>query len=228
MTAKQNECDFYGCFINKLASKAGVDKIDKEKQTQIFKKGAVIFKEGEETKGIYFLLDGCVKIHKEWGKDKELILHFNKSGDIFGYRGMGDETIYPITATVLMESKIAFISLAFFNKLLLEDHTLTLHFLKFHLNELRTAEKRMRDLALMDVKGRIADTLLMLQSRFGVEADGFICVKLKRQDLASYAGTTYETFFRTIVELSKEGAILTEDKNFKIINSSLLESYCRV
>lgn len=228
MEVNQNERDFYSCFIDKLASKAGLDKIDKEKQTQIFRKGEVIFREGEETKGIYFLMEGCVKIHKEWGKDKELILHFNKSGDIFGYRGMGNETIYPITATALVESKVAFISLAFFNTLLLEDHTLTLHFLKFHLNELRIAEKRMRDLALMDVKGRIADTLLMLQSRFDVEADGFIRMKLKRQDLAYYAGTTYETFFRTIVELSKEGAILTKEKNFKIINFSLLESYCRI
>lgn len=228
MEVKQNERDFYDCFIDKLASKAGLDKIDREKQTQTFRKGAVIFREGEATKGIYFLLEGCVKIHKEWGKDKELILQFNKSGDIFGYRGMGDETIYPITATVLVESTIAFISLAFFNKLLLEDHTLTLHFLKFHLNELRIAEKRMRDLALMDVKGRIADTLLMLQSRFGEEDDGFIRMKLKRLDLANYAGTTYETFFRTIVDLSKEGAIFTEGKNFKIINFQLLESYCRI
>ncbi|GAA4792970.1 hypothetical protein GCM10023231_21450 [Olivibacter ginsenosidimutans] len=207
------------------SSKGWLPAIVEERKIKIFKRGEVIFKEGEKAEGIYFLLQGIVKVHKQWGEDRELILHFSKAGELFGYRGLSDDTVYPVTATVLEDCKTCYVSIDFFNKTLQANHELTLQFLKFHLNELRRAEKRMRNLALMEVKGRIADMLLMLHKQFGIGDDGYIRLQLKRQDMAAYAGTTYETFFRMVNELVKEGAILVKSKQFKIIDKKKLEHY---
>ena len=55
----------------------------------------------------------------------------------------------------------------------------------------------------MDVKGRIADTFLMLQNRFGTDEAGCINIELTRQDIASFAGTIYETFFKVVSEMAR-------------------------
>ena len=123
-----------------------------------------------------------------------------QKGDIIGYRGIGKENTYPVSATTLEEVNVCFISTAFFETTLQVNYSLTYQFMQFYANELQEAEKRMGNLVHMDVKGRVAETLLMLRKHFG-ETDGFINISLTKQDLASYAGTTYETFSRMIGEL---------------------------
>jgi len=76
----------------------------------------------------------------------------------------------------------------------------------------------MRNLALMPVKSRLAVALINLQTQFGLSSDGFIDVELSRQDLAAYAGATYETVFRTLNEMMMENLILTHGKKIQITN----------
>ncbi len=80
----------------------------------------------------------------------------------------------------------------------------------------------MNILAHMQVKGRIAYCLLSLERKFGASKDGHINIILSRQDLASYAGTTYETLFRTLNELIEEKIISVDSKRISIINENQL------
>ena len=75
----------------------------------------------------------------------------------------------------------------------------------FFAAELKESEKRMRNLAHMSTKSRIAYALLSLQEKFGVDAAGFLNIVLSRQDLASYTGTTYETLFKMMNEFYNQG-----------------------
>ena len=74
----------------------------------------------------------------------------------------------------------------------------------------------MNNLAHMQVKGRIAFSLLALKTKFGVTSEGNIDILLSRQDLASYAGTTYETVFRILNEFVQEGFIKISSKEISI------------
>ncbi|MBD0286644.1 MAG: winged helix-turn-helix domain-containing protein, partial [Flavisolibacter sp.] len=76
--------------------------------------------------------------------------------------------------------------------------------------------------AHMPVKGRIAYALLKLKERFGVNSEGFLKISISRQDIASYAGTTYETTFRTLNELVLEGYIRMEGKLISVMNTEAL------
>jgi len=187
------------------------------------KKGELIFKEGEETKGIYFLNSGKVKVHKHWGEDKELIVRFAKTGDILGHRGLGKTNVYPISATALENSVLCFINIDFFNTSLKVNSGLAYKLLMFYAEELQESERRMRNLAHMPVKGRIADALLSLQEKFGTTQEGFINITLSRQDLASFAGTTYETAFRVMTELTEDGFADIAGKNIYIKNTAALQ-----
>ncbi len=210
-------CDLNSCFLCKRCIKQWLPALENHRQNFVFKKGQSIFSEGDAVTGIYFLYQGKVKVHTKWGNGKQLIVRFAKEGDIIGYRGIGNEKVYPVSATTLEEVNVCFISTAFFETTLQVNHFLTYQFMQFYANELQEAEKRMGNLVHMDVKGRVAETLLMLRKLFG-ETDGFINISLTKQDLASYAGTTYETFSRMIAELEKEKIVRQSGKNFCIVD----------
>jgi CRP/FNR family transcriptional regulator len=202
--------------------------IDVNRKSLHFKKGELVFREGETLTGMYFIETGLVKVHKKWGADKELIVRIAKDGDIVGHRGLGTDTIYPVSATALEAADICFIELEFFNSTLKVNPGFLYQLMLFFAAELKESEKRMRNLAHMTVKGRIANALLFLEQKFSSNADGFINLVLSRQDLASYTGTTYETLFRTLNELVAEAAIKSDGKKIAVLRKDLLLEYTRV
>jgi len=188
------------------------------KKNFVVKRGEQIFTEGDPVTGVYFVTSGNVKVHKRWG-DKELILRFANAGKIFGHRGIGLESqVYPISATALEETQLCFIPIDFFKATLKVNTEFMYNLLLFYADELQNSERKMRNLALMPVKSRLAVALINLQTQFGLSSDGFIDVELSRQDLAAYAGATYETVFRTLNEMMMENLILTHGKKIQIAN----------
>jgi CRP-like cAMP-binding protein len=215
-------CEQKGCFLCRLCLPEWIPAIEANKKSFHFKKGDLVFKEGEEVKGIYFVFSGTVKIHKKWGTEKELILRFAKGGDIIGHRGLGSELYYPISGTALEPTVVCFIDLAFFKTTITVNNDFTIQLLMFYAEELQRSEKKMSNLAHMQVKGRIAYSLLSLHNKFGTTADGSIDIILSRQDLASYAGTTYETVFRILNEFTQDGLIAVSNKNIRLLNQPVL------
>jgi len=174
--------------------------------------GQVIFNEGDPVTGVYFVYEGIVKVHKKWGPEKELIIRFASNGAIFGHRGLGGNNLYPISATALEDGIICFMDIDFFESTLKVNTGFTYNLMMFLASELQESEKKMRNLAHMSVKGRVAQALISLQHQFGTKDDGSINIELSRQDLASYAGATYETVFRVLTEMLKEEIIQSAGK----------------
>lgn len=220
---KDDSCDLSSCFLCKHCIPEWKDVIAVRKKTIHVKKGELIFKEGEKAGGIYFLNAGAVKVHKQWMDQKELILRFVKAGDIFGHRGLGATEIYPVSATALTESKVCFITSDFLEATLRTDHSFTYLLMQFYSAELQKAEMRMRNLALMEVKGRIAETLLELMNVFGTQKDGYITVPVTRQDIAAYSGTTYETVFKFLKILAVSKTISVSGKSIRINHEKKLQ-----
>ena len=196
--------------------------ISEIRQMVSIKKGEILFKEGEEMTGMYFVHSGVVKVHKQWGQ-KELIVRFAKKGDIVGHRGLGADTIYPVSGTALENISACFIPLDFFLSSLKINYVFMHWLMLFFAEELKQSERKMRNLAHMSVKGRIAKALLLLQSKFDTKPDGHIDLLLSRQDFASYTGTTYETVFRIMANLTEQNIIAVDGKKITILNENALE-----
>ena len=223
MKKNKKECDLKSCFLCKLCLREWLPAIEANKKTFHFKKGELIFKEGDEVKGIYFVFNGTVKVHTKWGKEKELIIRFAKNGDIIGHRGLGDEIIYPVSGTALEAVTVCFISLDFFMSSLKVNYDFMYQLMLFFAAELKQSERKMRNLAHMPVKGRIAQALILLKNKFGIIENGHINILLSRQDIASYAGTTYETVFRIMADLIEQDIITVDGKKITITNENALQ-----
>jgi CRP-like cAMP-binding protein len=191
--------------------------LDAQKQISQFRKGELIFKEGEPVKGMYFVIEGVVKVHKHWIDEKELIIRFAKENDIIGHRGLSTHPdVYPISATTLTNSTICFFDLPFFFATLKVNPNFMFDLMMFFADELRLSEQRMRDLAHMPVKDRVMKTLLAIRNKFGTNEAGFISFDLSRQDIASYTGAAYETVYKLLAEFTNAGLIKTQGKSIAI------------
>ncbi len=222
MKAGKHNCDLQSCFLCTLCQKEWLPAIAASRKTLHVKKGAVIFEEGSAVEGIYFVYEGKIKVHKKWGTGKELIVRIAGQGAILGHRGLGKSMLYPISATALEASTVCFIDLDFFNATVKVNSDFTYRLMMFFAEELQESEKNMRNLAHMTVKGRVAQALIMLHEKFGLTTDGYINIVLSRQDLASLAGTTYETVFRIMNELSQEEIVAVANKDIRILNNEKL------
>jgi CRP-like cAMP-binding protein len=222
MKKNKKDCDLKSCFLCSLCLPEWLPAIEGNKKTIHFKKGELIFKEGEAVKGIYFVYTGTVKVHKKWGPEKELIIRFAKNGDIIGHRGLGEEVIYPVSGTAIEATTVCFVDLDFFKTTLRINNEFTIRLLLFYADELQRSERKMTNLAHMQVKGRIADSLISLKNKFGIDEEGLIDIILSRQDLASYAGTTYETVFRILNDFTQEGIIAIQNKHINILDEEAL------
>ena len=221
MKRSKQDCDLKSCFFCTLCLKEWIPAIDLNRKNFQLKKGELLFKEGDKVTGVYFVYSGKVKVHKKWG-DKELIVRFANPGAIVGHRGLGSTSIYPVSATAIEPVTVCFIDLDFFLTTLRVNHEFTYQLMMFFADELQVSERKMRNLAHMSVKGRVAQALITLKERFGLTGEGYINIILSRQDLASFAGTTYETVFRIMNELTQDNIITVSGKNILITNPEKL------
>ena len=215
-------CDLKSCYMCRRCINSWIPAIESHRQNILLKKGAAVFEEGDPVKGIYFLLKGKIKVHKRWGNEKQFILQFAKEGDVIGYTGFGNEQVYSVSAITLEKVNLCFIDASFFTATLQVNDNLAYSLLQFYAIQLRQMEKRMGNLIHIDVRGRIADTLLMLKKGFGQNAKGILNIRLTKKELASYSGTTYETFSKMISQLEKERLISLSGKDIAILEESEL------
>jgi CRP-like cAMP-binding protein len=222
MKKSKHSCDLQSCSFCRSCLKEWLPAVAANRKNYHYNKGELLFKEGDKVEGMYFIHSGKVKVHKKWDDEKELIIRFAGKGDIVGHRGLGNELYYPVSATALEPVEICFFELDFFTSSLKVNHDYTFQLMMFFAAELQESERKMRNMAHMPVKGRVAIALLKLNEKFGTTDNGVVDISITKQDIASYAGTTYETVFRIMNEFIEQDMISTEGKNFSIKNIDAL------
>lgn len=210
------------CYLSNHCLKEWLPAIEASKEIYEVKKGELLFNEGDQVEGMYFVYKGLVKVHKKWG-DKELILRFASDGAVLGHRGLSTGSrIYPISATALEQTVVCYISMDFFYSTLRVNPDFTINMLMFFADELQESERKMRNLAHMSVKGRLSRAILSLKAQFGTNSKHILNIELSKQDLASYVGVTYETLFRIMNELIEEGSISVFKRSIQILEEQKL------
>ncbi len=218
----KNVCDLKSCFLCRFCLNDWLPAIAAARQNFELKRGQQLFNEGDPAKGIYFIYLGIVKVHKRWGREKDLILRFAKAGVVVGQLGLGDDASYPVSATAIAPVVACFVDMEFFESTLSVNAGFSRQVIKVLANDLQESEKRMRNLAHMPVKGRVAQALITLKNQFGITADGYINIDISRQDLASFTGAAYESLFRMINELIEEKLITVSGKSILIADENAL------
>ncbi|MGV8878166.1 MAG: Crp/Fnr family transcriptional regulator [Sphingobacteriaceae bacterium] len=222
MKRNPNQCDLKSCFLCQACLADWLPAIAAGRKNLSIAKGRQLFKEGDPVTGIYFVYQGSVKVHKRWDQDKELIIRFARAGDVLGHLGLGTDAFYPVSTTALEPTIVCYLDMEFFESTLKVNSGFLYKLMRFFANELQESEKRMRNLAHMTVKARIAQAMISLKNQFGLTGDGCIAIELTRQDIASFSGTSYETLFKVINEFTEQQIISMNGKQLTLLREGEL------
>lgn len=195
--------------------------IDHHKETMTLQKGEYIFNADDDTLGLYFINRGKVKVSYKQYDGSERLIRLAKDKDVLGHRGFGGSWKYTVSALALCETEVTFITLDVFNTLAKANAAFTYHLMMFFAEELRESESKIKK---YPVKSLIARAIRDNYKVFGFEKEGStkLSYTLSRKDIASMAGTTYETVVRTLAELNKAGVIKIDGKSIHILNCEAL------
>lgn len=220
-----NKCE--RCIVKKFTGLQALTSeelncISDKKITKSFKKGEVIFNEGDHLKGIYCVRYGIAKLSKLSTNGKDQIIKFVSNGEVLGQRSVIAQEPTNLRAVAVNDMESCFIPKKIILENLKSNTDFTMDMLKNLAHELKEADDVIVNISQKPVKNRIAETLLHLEDSFGVDHDGFMIIQLSREDISNIVGTATESCIRMLSELKKEKLIETSGKRIKIINRNIL------
>jgi CRP-like cAMP-binding protein len=96
--------------------------------------------------------------------------------------------------------------------------------MKIIVDELGFTNSRIISLTQKHVRGRLAESLLILRDIYGLESDGkTIQVIMSREDFASMSNMTTSNAIRTLSDMAHEGIIELNGRKVRIIDTACLE-----
>jgi CRP/FNR family cyclic AMP-dependent transcriptional regulator len=184
-----------------------------------YPKNAVVLTEGEMGDSLFMIQSGKVKVFIGDEDGREIILKILGPGDFFGEMSMIDKQPRSASVTTIEASTFLVLSHAAFERCVEQAPRIANMVMRVLAQRVREADRKIGTLALMDVYGRVASTLLELS----VYSDGKLMVaeKLSQQDLANMVGASREMVNRILKDLSDRGFISIESKSITIINREL-------
>lgn len=189
-----------------------------------YEKGDIIFHNGEKPVGIFCLAAGKVKVTMEGVGGRDQIIRMVKPQGLFGYNAVFTGENYNATAVAIDESSVCIFEKNAFIKLL--KHNADLSFKMMRMMALNTTFSNERTVSLTQkhIRGRLAESLIVLRDTFGFENDGrTIKAYVSREDLASLSNMTTSNAIRTLSMFAEEDVVALEGKKIKIVNSGKLE-----
>lgn len=172
--------------------------------TRAFPKNAVILSEGDRTDTLYVILEGRVKIYVADAQGKEVVFLTQGPGEYFGELIL-DEGPRSASVMTLEPSKFLVVLKADLKDFLLHNPVFAVHLIEKLIHRVRSLTESVKNLALMDVYGRVARLLLELAE----ERDGKLVIaeRLTHQNIASRVGASREMISKILKDLAVGGYI---------------------
>jgi CRP-like cAMP-binding protein len=195
-----------------------LQKISLNKITESYKRGSIIYQEGNRMKGFYCVQSGITKIYKTGFDGKEQIIRFAKSGDIIGYRSVMSNEPACTTAEVLEACTLCHIPAELLMELVKTNGFFAVELMKLTCKELGEANSYITDIAQKTVKERLAEILIHLDKEFGVNGEGVLNISLTREELSNIVGTATESIIRLLSEFKTDQLIELNGRKIKILD----------
>lgn len=224
---REDNCD--NCIENRMSvfnvlTKAEKELLNKNYTCQHYKKGEIIFKEGDKPSGLICLSEGKVKVFKEGVGGREQIVRMAKPVGFIGYRALFAEENHTATAVAIEDSIITIINKDTIYRLLRLNPDLCFSIIKAFATELGFSNNRTVTLTQKHIRGRLAESLIFLKETYGFEDDNFtIKIYLSREDIANLSNMTTSNAIRTLSIFAAEGVIGIDGRKIKILDLVKLE-----
>ncbi len=168
-----------------------------------YRKNTVILNEGESGESLFVLLEGRVKVYSNAGDGREITFNTVDAGDLFAEMGLDGG---PRSASVMsLESSVcSVVSRTALREHLADAPDFALELVAQLSRRARAATETARNMALLDVYGRV---IVTLERQHGPAKPGqpIALTQITHQNIASRVGASREMVSRLLKDLEKGG-----------------------
>jgi len=192
-------------------------EVEQHGSVKSFRKNAIIINQDDETYSLYVILSGRVKVFVSGEDGREAVLNHQGAGDYFGDLALIDKQPRVASVMTTEASKFMIISRDDFLTCLSRNPEIAINLIRPMTSRMRMLAQNVSSLALMDVYGRVARTLLQQ----AVEKDGeMVTGRITQQDIADMVGASRAMVSRILKDL-KAGGYISVNKKCITINQKL-------
>ncbi|TQR34737.1 Crp/Fnr family transcriptional regulator [Campylobacter sp. MIT 99-7217] len=177
-----------------------------------YKKGNILFYQGEKAQKFFLLLEGKVRVYKNIG-EKELNLHHFRSGSFIAEMPAFKEINYPASAEFESDSCVLEIDFEAFKNLCLKDSKYSFLMILSLFEKIKILENKLTQ-SSQSLKQRLSSYLLKHKESLS---------KLTQRKIAQDLNTKAESISRIIKELRALKYITTTKGKIEILNFKALE-----
>jgi CRP/FNR family cyclic AMP-dependent transcriptional regulator len=182
-------------------------------QTRAFPKNAIIINEGDRGDSLFVILAGKVKVYVSDDDGREMILDTYSAGDYVGEMSLDGRprsasvmTLEPTTCAVITRDEL--------RAAIAQNPDVAMTLISTLIDRARIATDNVKNLALMDVYGRVARLLLSLAKEDGGKL--VVPEKMTQQDIADRVGASRDMISRIFKDLTIGGYVTIENRQITI------------
>ena len=224
----EEETNLNGFQLFKKLTEDEFTRLNYDKTCSLFKKGTIVYREGNRLTGFYCVTKGIVKLFKTGVDGKEQILRFAKQGDIVAYRSLLSQELACTTAKVIEEAVLCHVPYQTLLYLIQSNWQFSHHMLQIVCRELREANDYITDIAQKTVRERLAEVLLLLKDSFDLDMQNNLQISLTREELANIVGTATESVIRLLSEFKQDKLIELQGRKIKFLNIPALKRVANI
>lgn len=188
-----------------------------------YKKNQIIYAEKETPEYLFCLLEGKVKMYKSGIGDKVQILRLYRPVQYFGYRAYFANEPYVSSAAAFEASVIGILPMELVENLVKQNNKLAMFFIHELSRNLGGSDTKIVSLTQKHIRGRLAESLLLLADSYGYEDDdSTLKIYMSREDLANLSNMTTSNAIRTLMSFVTDKLIIVDGRRIKIINEPAL------
>lgn len=200
-------------YLFKDLSDETLEKIEEISTVMNMTKNNVLFYEGDESKNIFFLISGIVKLYKTSSNDKEIVLKYFHANELIAEVANFERIPYPATAQSFTDSQVLKIDFEKLKALIESDAKLSFIIMGSLIKKIRNLENLVSLHVVLDSKERIAKYICANKDSF---------FNTKNIIIAEILNISPETLSRMLSQFKNDGLI---DMKNKTIDEEGLKTY---
>ncbi len=207
-----------------------VKDFDAIKSTATYPKGALLFVEKQDSRGVYVLCEGEVKLSISSPEGKIMIMRIARSGELLGLMATMAGTPYEVTAETIHPCQVAFVRREDFLRFVASHPEASQNVVRQMSSQYRGACEQLRTVGLSaSAQEKLARLLLTWTEGIQQTKEGIrIKLPLTHEEIAEFIGTTRETVTRTLSDFKVRHLVAIQGSTLMIPNRAALENYANV
>lgn len=202
--------------------------IQKQAEWRHFAVGQQLFYEGEEPTEIFLIARGVIKTFITDNEKHETIITLYKSGELLGFRSLLVNEPHDKSARAIQETDVLVLSKKVFLEFIQNNPSSIACLLKSVEKNLSDIEMRATQILQQNTTKRMANALLMLYKKFGLDKDQNLNLDFTPREFAQLINTTRTTVYRILGKMEKDGYLLMDHSRIRIKNLNALNDLAGV